>query len=440
MARLITRVTGWLVHQVWERDAAELPWMQRKLLRAVRVAVAVVRDLSEGMLPVRAMAMVYITILALVPLLALSFSVLKAFGVHTRLAPMLEAFFAPLGPRGPELADQIVTFVADVDVGVLGALGVLVLVYTVVSLLHRVEERFNAIWRISQTRPMLQRLAGYISVILVGPVLVLTALGLTAALFDNRIVSAVSDVEPFGTTLYVLGLLVPYALVVFAFTLAYGLLPNVRVRFSAAFTGALVAGVAWKLVGVGFAEAAAGSTRYDAIYSGFAMGILALLWLYLSWLILLIGAAIAFYVQYPDRTVQARQSEALAGGEPETLGLAIMYRIARAFFEGRMGEGRNELAQHLEVPGDTLEPVLHGLFAHGLVCELADGAGTLWPARDPGAITLRAIIEAARHPDPEAAEAPAEHVPPVVRMREALEEAMAAVAGERTLRDLAEEA
>ena len=152
------------------------------LLRVLRVLWAVVRDILTGQLTLRAMSLVYTTLLSIVPLIAFSFSVLKAFGFHERVQPLLYEFFAPLGPKGTELADRIIQFVDNVKGGVLGTIGLLLLVFTVISMIQKVEHSANWIWRVDKPRSLARKFSDYLSVILVGPVLMLAAMGMLLSL------------------------------------------------------------------------------------------------------------------------------------------------------------------------------------------------------------------------------------------------------------------
>ena len=112
------------------------------------------------MLTLQAMSLVYTTLLSLVPLIAVSFSVLKGFGVHNQVEPMLSSVLAPLGDKGAEITSKIIEFVENTKAGVLGSLGLVLLFYTVVSLIQKIERSFNFTWRISKPRPFAQRFSG----------------------------------------------------------------------------------------------------------------------------------------------------------------------------------------------------------------------------------------------------------------------------------------
>src|SRR5690606_22233871 len=124
-----------------------------------------------------------------------------------------------------------------------------------------------------------RRFSDYLSVILVGPVLVFSAIGMTASLMSSSLMQRIMGIEPFGSLLAGIAALLPFALILMAFTFVYMFVPNTRVKFSSALVGAATGGILWQLTGLAFAEFAASSTNYDAIYSGFAILVLFMIWL-----------------------------------------------------------------------------------------------------------------------------------------------------------------
>ena len=137
---------------VWEVDITKIPRFKAAYVRLLRVIYTVLHELADGQLSLRAMSLVYTSLLALVPLLAVSFSVLKAFGVHNQLEQILFNVLSPLGDKGHELTALIIEFVDNVKVGVLGSLGLGLLFYTVISMVQKVERAFNYTWRVSHPR------------------------------------------------------------------------------------------------------------------------------------------------------------------------------------------------------------------------------------------------------------------------------------------------
>jgi membrane protein len=172
---------------IWAADTSLIARPRRFIIESLRFTYLIAGDLLKGQLSLRAMSLVYTTMLSLVPLLAVTFSVLKGFGVHNRLEPLLSNVLAALGPKGAEVTATIIGFVDNIKVGVLGSVGLALLVYFVISLVYKVESTLNFIWRIKKPRRLVQRFSEYLSVILVGPVLMFAALGITASISSTTI-------------------------------------------------------------------------------------------------------------------------------------------------------------------------------------------------------------------------------------------------------------
>lgn len=413
---------------LWNKESAAEPPLRRALRLPARFVYALTRDLAEGQLTLRAMSLVYTTLLSLVPLLAFSFSVLKGFGVHRQVEPLLYEFLLPLGEHGAQITDQIIAFVENVRGGVLGGIGLALLMFTVISMIQKVEDTFNYIWQVQKSRNLARRFSDYLSVILVGPVLMVTAMGLLATINSSDIMQAIAEVQPFGTLLAVIGRLAPFTLVVVVFAFVYAFVPNTRVRLGAALVGAVLAGAAWTLGGSLFATVIVGSTRYAAIYSSFAIAIFALIWLYLSWLVLLLGAQVAFYVQNPRRLRLGRNRLNISIAQVERLGLGIMQEVVRGFRSGAR-PGFDVLAKSLDHPARSLEEITSRLEAAGLLTHTEEGHFV--PGRDPQTITLAEVFAAVRGEDAAGGDSGVTALIAQVRAAEA-----ARLAG-RTINDLA---
>jgi len=370
-------------------------FLERTARRLAQFIYAIGRDIADGQLTLRAMGLVYTTLLSLVPLMAFSFSVLKGFGVHRQIEPLLYNFLEPLGEKGQEITRHIIGFVDNINGSVLGGVGLVVLLYTVISMVQKVEESFNYVWQVEKSRTIGRRFSDYLSVILIGPVLMVTAMGLTASISSYSLVQRVAAIEPFGTGLILAGKLTPYVLVVLVFTFVYAFVPNTKVRLRAALVGGLAAGVIWGATGQIFARFVVGSTRYAAIYSSFAIAILALIWLYANWLILLIGAQISYYVQYPRYLRTGHATVELGNTQRERLALEIMYLAGQAH-RSEAVLSAEDLLQHIGLPGRSIEPVAAALERAGLLVRTDEGH--VMPGRDTDAIPLAEVLAAVRAP------------------------------------------
>ena len=370
-------------------------WPWTWLYKTGRTAYALGRDLVSGHLALHAMSLVYTTLLSIVPLLALSFSVLKALGVHQRMEPMLYQFFQPMGPQGVQLAEQILGFVDNMKVGVLGSVGLALLVYTVISLVQKIERSFNMIWRVPDMRSMAQRFSNYLSVIMVGPLLMVSAIGVSATIFSSTMVQALMEIEPLGAIVLFVSRFTPFLLVVGAFSFVYVFIPNCRVKLKYAFIGGLIAGISWQAAGMLFASFVAGSAKYAAIYSSFAIGIILLIWVYLNWMILLLGSSIAFYLQNPG-SVAKRYKVRLSPELLEKTGLALMWLVARPFHRGEPAPQQERVESELRVPGEVTRALSDKLIRAGVINLAGRGGDCLVPACSLDKITVGRVLKAIR--------------------------------------------
>ncbi len=378
------------------RPTESMPGWKARLIRAVRMIAVLARDVKQGQLTLRAMSLVYTTLLSIVPLLALSFSVLKAFGVYNQIQPLLVTFLEPLGEKGAEITQRIIQFIENMNVGVLGSVGLALLIYTAVSLVQKIEEAFNFIWHIGRPRRFGERFSRYLTMLLVGPILVFSAMGITASVMSAELVRSVVAIEPVGQVVFGVSRLVPYLLVIGAFTFAYVFIPNAKVQIGAALVGGLVGGVLWQTAGWAFAGFVASSTRYTAIYSSFAILILFLIWLYVSWLILLFGAAVAFYFQHPEYLVARGGELQLSIRMRERLALGTMSLIAGRFLHGEPPPTAMALSRMLRTPLNAMQNALDTLERNDLVTLNAAEPPAYLPARDVSLIPVRELLSAVR--------------------------------------------
>lgn len=336
------------------------------------------------------MSLVYGTLLALVPLLAFVVAILKAIGLRHVLEPNLKRALAPLGAAGPAVAAHLLRFVDHVQAGVLGAVGLIMLIYTVMSLIHKIEAGLNESWYIIEARPIVRRIVEFASVLLAGPLLLALAFGLTAALANRELTSRLATLGPLLVTI---GNVLPYLLVIGAFTFIYQFVPNTRVKWLYALIGGVIAGAGWQSAGIIFTILTQSSARLTVIYSGFAIVILFMIWLYISWLILLIGARIAFYLQNPE-WLEARYLQHAA--LPATLELAGLTIMVDAVQRAIAGTGPITLT-HITVATRLSPPQLRPLIKSLVEAGLLQRSGTGYvPGQNPAITTAADVIKVVR--------------------------------------------
>ena len=389
---------------------------------------ALVRDLLGGQLNLHAMGLVYATLLAIVPLLAFSFAILRAFGAHRGLEPLVFEFFRPMGDAAGSLTRQVMNFAESVRAGVVGSVGLALLVWTLLGTLKKVENSLNFVWHVSVARSFARRMAEYVSLLVIGPLLVVAVISLSQGALRETALPLLNSVALS---------LAPFVIVTLLFTVVYKLAPNTRVRWWAALAGGVAAGVAWTVTGKLFTTFVVLSARMTIVYAGLAIVIASLVWTYLGWLILLLGAQLSFYVQNPPYLRVGLTEPRLSNDDVEQLTLSIMYLIGRQHADGGRRWSVESLAARLHLPGIVVARCADALEESGLL--LSTDNGQLVPARDSDAVRVVDVLGVARS-HARGLHAPSWTPPPAVAALCAeLDAGWRAQCGERTLRELLEE-
>ena len=409
----VERLSQYLQHGLWTERLAGRGPAARAAIRLLRLAVGTAREFQDGDLALRAMSLVYTTLLSLVPFLAVAFSVLKAFGAHHALEPLLARALAPLGEQGESVSRQVIGFVDNLEVGVLGVVGVLGLLYTAVSLVGKIEEALNHVWRVRHPRPLVRRLSDYLSAILVGPVLVFAALALNASARSSWLGQRLQEMPVPVVGPLVSGLgghLLPVLVLSVGFTALFRFLPNTPVPLRSAAVGGVSAALLWQVAGAAFTAFVVQSPGRAAIYSGFAILVVFLIWLYVAWCIVLAGAAAAYCHQHPATELARALHRGRSPAARERLALGALAEVTRRHLAGRPPARIGELAGRLHAPADVLDELVDELVRRGIVIRAAEPRG-LCLGRPPEQVAVADVLEAVREPGGEPGRAAAEEDP-----------------------------
>ena len=372
---------------------------QRLGTQVIRLATAVGMEFRHRLLDARAAGLVYATLLSLVPFLAVMFSVLKAFDVHHVIEPLLAQVLEPLGPRSGEITSTIVGFVDNIKISVLGVVGIAGLFYTTYSLINKIEQALNAIWQVKQGRTWERKFADYLSAVLVGPVLVVSAFGMVASLQSHTVVQRLVEMEPFGMLLVWTGEVIPLVMLCAVFTFFYKVIPNTQVHIRSAAVGGVSAAILWIIAEEIFATFVGVSTNYSAIYSSFAVLILFLLWLYTGWMIVLIGAQFSFFHQYPTAYLSRLLWEQRTYVFREQLALNVLRVLGHHYLKGDRPLKLPELSSELNMPLSLVEEEVERLIENGFVGRLQEPEGVSL-IRSPDLIFVKEVLDSVRHGTP----------------------------------------
>jgi membrane protein len=401
------QVSAFFAETVWRVDVARLSRMRVLGYEAARVLYASWRSLSHHDIPSRAAALTFYTVLALVPLLALGFSTLKGLGGYSEvfeatLLPRVRDAFAgnPLLLQGIE---TILRVVEETNFGSLGVLGLVVVVYTAVILLAETARAFNAIWAAAPRRTLVRQLTDLVALIVLAPIVgvVVLSLAATTVAATTPLIQYVREALGLGFFIDLVLRTVPIFVLWVALSFVYLLIPNTRTRVRSVLIGAAVGAVLWQGALVLHVQFQMGVARYSAIYSGFAAIPIFLFWVYVSWILVLLGAIVAASHQHRHLLAHKVEMESADEVYREVLALEIMARVGHAFLSGRGGRAPwslDALATELDAPDQVVDEVLEALATEGLVFRAGEGAEALCLlARSPDGVRVGDVLQAVRH-------------------------------------------
>jgi membrane protein len=431
---MIANLQKFIDDLIWDDQLEKSGAIGRLAALLFRYIYGLGRDIMFGQLTLRSMSLVYTTLLSVVPLVAFSFSVLKGLGKHKELEPLLYEFLAPLGPQGEEITKQVIALVDNVKGGVLGGISLAFFIYTAVSMVQKVEESFNYVWHVSKRRSVARRLSEYLIVLMIGPVVMVIALGMLASIRSNAVVQMILANEAFGSVFVFASKFTPYLMITGVFTFLYMYMPNTKVKLRSALVGGLAGGFLWASAGAFFATFILYASRTQLIYSGFAVAITTLIWLYLSWLILLIGAQLAFYHQQPAFLRMGRREPRLSNAMRERLALNVMYLVGKAFRNLEESTGIREISRQLSMPSIALANVTNALENAGLL--ITTEKDELLPGREMSRISLNDILDVVRTHGETGSYKDPEWDAEIDRLGADMDEALSNVAAGKSLADL----
>ncbi|ALC17057.1 tRNA-processing RNAse BN [Desulfuromonas soudanensis] len=394
MVDVIEKIKRFMRQKIWELDPRELTRMRLVLLRHLQVAVLVWRDFFADRCMLRASALTYTTMLAIVPLLALMFSVLKGLGVQNTLEPFI---LDKIAIGSAEIVSAIIAYINNTNFGRLGTVGLVALVLSVLALLSNIEEMFNHVWGVTETRSLFRRFSDYSSVVLIGPVFLLAAISMTTTLKSQTFIQTLMGMAYVGDLIFLLFKVLPYVVMWAAFTFLYLFMPNVKVQFRAALLGGIFGGTLWQLAQWGYLNFQVGVARYNAIYGTMAALPIFMVWIYLSWVIVLLGLEVTYSIQNLRSIRREICGEDVNFASRELVALTILLATAANFLKGERPWDLERITEELELPPRLARSILNELVKLGflsVVHDAADNDNAYQPARSPEAVSVHGVVQA----------------------------------------------
>jgi membrane protein len=390
----LKQLKGFVEEDLWQIDLTALSGLQRNLYRQLRLFYLAARGFIDNRCLLLASALTYTTLLSLVPLLALMFSILKGLGVQNRLEPIL---LERLSAGSEEVVAQIISYIDRTNVGALGALGLAGLLLTAISVVGNIELALNRIWGVQRTRPLGRKFSDYLSVLLTCPILFAAALGLTSSIQSVTLVQKILELPGMSYLVLLLAVLSPYLLMWTALTFIYSYLPNTTVRLRSALFGGVIAGTLWQFAQWAYVHFQIGVAKYNAIYGAFAQLPIFLVWLYVGWNIVLFGAVISFAHQNIRAYGKGTGGAAVDYSSREELGLKLLWLVGKNFYAEMEPWSAEALSRRLDVPVQLVNEILTQHCQAGFLLAASRGSDEVYLlARPPEKLRLDQVIEAMR--------------------------------------------
>jgi len=354
---------------IWLRNTSDTPFLIRIWRGVCRLFYLVGFGFFKDQSIIRAAALTFTTILSIVPFLAVAFSISKGFGLQN--TEFIRTIVLKMTTGRIEVADKIIEYIDRTNVQALGWVGVAMLLLTVFSLIGTIEKAFNVIWNVTKGRSAWRKVADFFPVILICPVILLLASSFNVSLQQQQAVKVLLSIEAIGYLEAMFLKITPYILISIAFTFAYAFIPYIKVKIPAAIVGGVVGGVLWQTAQWGYINWQIGAAKYNAIYGSFAQLPLLLIWIYISWVIVLLGAEVSYAWQNINSFVKQRYFGQATPFERQKIAVLMMIILAKRFHEGKPLPSVEEISDGLMAP-ISLVSDLFGLLQKAGYTILAD--------------------------------------------------------------------
>ncbi|HVN95318.1 MAG TPA: YhjD/YihY/BrkB family envelope integrity protein [Syntrophorhabdaceae bacterium] len=399
---MITRAIAFFRTGIWEMSLKDRPAVTMYAIRCVRVVMLAIRTYMKHDCSRIATVLTYYSLLNVVPLVAVVFAMAKGFGLKKVVVKQI-ADMADKAHWQANVTDQIIGFADSVlnqaKGGIIAGVGVVLLLWTVISILGKIEDSFNTIWEVKRPRTLVRKFTDYLAIMILAPVLLAISSSVTIAATGQIkvIVQSISLLGMFSSFIFLLLKLLPYFTIWFLLTALYLIMPNERIPVRSGILGAVVAGTLFQIVQWVYIKFQIGVASQGAIYGSFAALPLFLGWLQTSWMIMLFGAEIASAGENEETFGFHPDYSRLSDAQKKILLLRIFHLIVKRFAAGEKPATAREIAHNLEIPFSFVREMLADLALIGLVAEIAKGVrkdASFQPALSIEDITIKKVLDA----------------------------------------------
>jgi membrane protein len=398
---MVSRILYFFRTGIWEIRLKDLPLIKAFSIKYLRIILLASRGFMRDRCQKTASVLTYYSLLNIVPVVAVAFAMAKGFG----LEKLIEKQILQMAEKAnwqPDITNQIISFshnlLNQARGGLIAGVGIVLLLWTVISIMGKIEESLNEIWEIKKPRTLIRKFSDYMAMMVLGPVLLIISSSATVLVASQVkvIVNKIAVLGVFSKVIFLLLNLLPYASIWVLLTMLYLIMPNSKIPIRSAILGGVAAGTIAQIVQWIYIKFQIGVASYGAIYGSFAALPLFLGMLQMSWMIVLFGAEIAnanehyetygFHPDYSELSVSSKR----------VLMLRIFHLLTKKFSLGEKPLSAHQIAHALEIPVRLVRQVLHELIDVGLVIETAKGIRSevaFQPGRAIENITVKSVLD-----------------------------------------------
>jgi len=398
MPTVLARTVEFIKTDIWRLRSRELPPLKSAWIRLLRIIILSVRGFDKDDCLFRASALTFYSLLSIVPVLAMAFGIAKGFGFESPLERQLLETFQGQEEVVRRVMDFARSLLENAKGGVIAGAGLLLLFWTIIRVLGNIEDAFNHIWAIEKPRTIARKTSDYLSAMLICPILFILSSAVTVVIKSQvqLVVERIALLGAVSPAIFFTLKLLPFCVIWILFTFVYMFMPNTNIRFGSGLFAGIVAGTLYQVFQVVYLSFQIGVAKYNAIYGSFAALPLFLLWLQLSWMIVLLGAEISSAHQHVETYEFEPDCSSVSHAFKKLLTLRVVHLLVKGFSEGEKALSAVEIAGTLEIPVRLVRDMLQQLVASEVVSEICDKEGreaSYQPACSIDLLTVKYVID-----------------------------------------------
>lgn len=391
-------LVNYLKTGIWRIPLATVKRPQAFIIRLLRTILLTIRGFATDNCAMRASSLTFYTLLSIVPVAALAFGIAKGFGFEKLLEKQVLESFAGQEEVILKIIDFAHSLLENTQGGIIAGIGIVLLFLSVLKVLHHIENALNHIWSVAP-RSFGRKFSNYLAIMLICPILIIVSSSVNVYITSQvmTITGETAFPEIVSPLIFVALTIIPYGLIWMLFTLIYMVMPNARVNFSSGILAGIAAGTFFHLSQKVYISAQINVAKYNAIYGSFAALPLFLIWLQLSWLIVLLGAEISCAHQNVANYEFEPDYQKASIAFKKLLALQITHLLIKKFKNGENPETAQQISRHLNIPPRLAQQILEDLIGSGILSATSSNKKketAFQPARDINTLSIGFIIDA----------------------------------------------